>query len=225
MFIVCISKINSFKKKFNKIAICVYISIICAIVQASLGVMTYWTNITNVMMGLVISPIWVMLVQATTWCYVFRINNFMNIQYTTRHRYWEWLPWIILAGQLPVIVLFNIAKYNDNAEIIAGLVIMIYNIVVILIEIVLYIKLAQQVMYLLEYRPTFKKKLLFEMFIGLWFIVLIDILLIVSIRHFDDVVVVLVKATSYNFRILIVILFYDILIEELIIRLPEPYIT
>lgn len=184
--------------------------LVCGMIQASVAI-----GMVNYPVGalvLVFSPFWFILIQTTTWIYVFRIQTL---------RVMSWMdplvgrvPWLILAGQIPVIILFNLDIYLGGALGFTLAVGLTYDAIVIVFEVGLFVVLLRKVLCLLEHRPLFKARFKRDMTAICVVIVLSDIARMTAFILAEQPLIIVVSATTYLFRLIMIPHFYEILVDE-----------
>ena len=184
--------------------------LVCGMAQAVIGVGMADRPVSTLV--LVFSPFWFITVQATTWIYVFRIQTLRVMAWMDA--YVVSVPWIILCGQIPVIVLFNLDIYLGGVLTFTLAVGLVYDTTVILLEVGLFVALLKKVLCLLEYRPNFKKRFQREMMGTCLVVVLGDVARMTTFLLADQPLIIVVSATTYLFRLLVIVYMYDILVEE-----------
>ncbi len=198
-----------FSEKRNRIFGCVAAGLVCAMGEAAIA----YTSFDPGTMVLIFSPLWVIMVQATTWLYVFRIRTLRVFPECD-----NWVrvtPWAILVGQIPVIVLFNLDTADPllrTAMLAVGLT---YDACVIAIEIALFLVVMKKLLFLLEYRPTFKRYFVYETAVMLTLIVLGDAARMTAFVLAITPLTLTLSASTYLFRLVVVIRTYEIVRNEI----------
>ena len=221
MFIIGIAKISAFSSKNNRLVSFGLVGLICGISQATCSVVAYWTDMDMKILVILFAPFWIILVQVTTWLYLFRLETIgVNL---ASFKYWKWIPWLILVAQFPGIILYNLVLYIDSIVLGTTIFLITFDVVLVFIEIVLYVKLMRNVIFILEYRSNLKKRINYEMLICCCVVVVLDLLLIISLCTAGPHINIIVSSTSYLFRILVVIRFYELLLFHMGDNNPDPF--
>lgn len=201
--------IRIFKYK-GKVFLLLNISLICGIICSIIGLLDTMVSVFPVtLMVMLFSPFWIIMVQTTTWVYVLRIQTIQI--HSQFEKYVNCVPWIIFLLQIPIIILFNISITLQQFEIETLVVGLIYDIVVITLEIYIFYVLMDKMLFLLEDKKEFKKEFIYEMTITIIFIIILDISLMLSLSFAEQPLIITVSTTSYLYRNFVVLRFYEIL--------------
>ena len=160
------------------------------------------------------TPFWYLTIQCASWAYCIRIRSMGVI--SKFDKFVDYTPWAILVFQIPANVLFILMVFNPEYQELYVIVSVIFSAAISVSEVFLYVVLLKKVLNILEYRRRVKNALSYEMFGSLILLIVLDAVLIVS-KIMTDRLDIILRPFTYLLRIVIIIRFYDILLDGLLI--------
>ena len=202
-----------FKRKHNIIWILSIVGLVSAIVDCTLAMSYSFFGLDLKIYTIAQTPFWILMIQCASWIYCKRITSLGGSSVYDEHI--RGTPFIILAVQIPTQVTYNLLPYYPSMNfpvLISGICL---SIIISVCEIYMYIALLAKIVDLLEYRTSLKKMLVYEITMGLCMLVLFDIALVVA-KCSDSSLDISLRTYTYLLRIVIIIRFFDDLLQNLL---------
>ncbi len=200
-----------FKRKKSTIYILSIIGLVSAIAELTIVLSFLYFNLDEHIYVVLVTPLWIIMIQAATWVYCIRIKSLGGI---TKYDYIiSKTPWVILMAQLPTIIIFNLKLYYKQLQVVNYISGICLSVIITVCEIIQFVGLLSKVLEMLEYRTFIKKLLRIEISLALVMMILFDISLLVF-KIVKTPLDVVIRPFSYILRIVLVIRFFDDLLDQ-----------
>lgn len=212
-----------FPKKKKPFFIYLTIALTSSVLLSVTQVVTVYFKATPVLQQTLGAVCWLFMIVFSTKVYSIRILS-LGVQ----NRF-DWIvsqmPIGFCAFSIVIVIVglvINFSSVVGKQSISAAneIIVLIFSLVIVLSEIVLYLILFSKISNILEYRNETKRKLLIQLGLSLFVVIVLDVFLIVS-KLLSNTLDRYIRPFSYLLRLTYIISFYDSLLDDFLHKQPS----
>ena len=203
---------NVFNDKKGRVFILVIVGLTSAIIRYCSVMAVLYFEMDQIYHCTIGALAWILMILSSALVYSLRIKSIGG--YTKHARYINWAPWLLLIPMIPANILASYGYYHGSEFKEVQMVCALFlGALIAMFEIYLYVVLFLKIWEMLEYRSRVKQRLLIEMSVGLAFLIVLDIVIFFT-KLFSWPLDKCLRPFSYIVRLVLVIKFFDILVDE-----------